>query len=119
MRNISFMHTTWQVLARTKTVTRRDGWAFLKVGDTLCAVEKSQGRRPGEPLVRLGCIMVRNVRREPLRRMLDDLDYEWAETTREGFPEYSPSEFVDFFCRTHIGCTPDCKVTRIEFSYLE
>ena len=110
MRNISFMHTTQQFKTRTKTVTRRTGWRTLKAGDELCAVEKRQGLERGEKVVRLGHIKVTDVRREPLRRMLDDLDYGLAETTREGFPSgdplHSPSEFVEFFCRTHKGCTP-------------
>jgi hypothetical protein len=119
MRNISFMHTMQQFKARTKTVTRRTGWRTLKAGDVLCAVEKGQGLKRGEKLVRLGRIKVMDARREPLRRLLDDRDYGSAETNREGFPQYSPSQFVEFFCRTHKGCTPDSEVTRIEFGYLE
>lgn len=122
MRNISFALTARQILDRSKTVTRRDGWRFLKAGDVLCAVEKSQGLKKGEKVKRLGMIRVVNVRQEPLRRMTDDLDYGFAETRREGFPPPHtngyPSVFVDFFCASHKGCTPDSIITRIEFEYL-
>jgi hypothetical protein len=119
MRNISFALTTPQFLARNKTVTRRNGWRKLKVGEVLCAVEKGQGLKRGEKVVRLGCIKVTDVRREPLRRLLDDADYGSAEVGREAFPEQSPSEFVEFFCRTHLGCTPDSEVTRIKYVFLD
>jgi hypothetical protein len=115
-RNISFMHTMDQFRARTKTVTRRKGWTFLKVGDVLCAVEKGQGLKPGEKLVRLGRIKVTDVRREPLQRLLDDFDYGWAETNREGFPRSTPAQFVEFFCRTHKGCTWDSEVGNPSFN---
>lgn len=42
-RNISFALTTPQFRARTKWVTRRLGWLFLKPGDTLMGVEKGMG----------------------------------------------------------------------------
>lgn len=39
MRNMSFALTTPQILNRSKTVTRRAGWSFLKPGDIVCAVQ--------------------------------------------------------------------------------
>ena len=42
-RNMSFAMTTEQIRARTKTVTRRFGWWFLKAGDQVWAVEKAMG----------------------------------------------------------------------------
>lgn len=59
-RNMSFMLTTEQIEARTKTVTRR-----------------------------------------------------------MGFPDMTPAEFVEFFCASHAGCTPETEVNRIEFEYLD
>lgn len=119
-RNISFALTTPQFLDGTKDVTRRLGWLHARAGDTLCAVKKVQGLKPGEKLDRIGALKIVDFRREPLRRMVDDLDYGFAETTREGFPEghplHWPSEFVDWFCKSHKGCTPDTIVTRIEFA---
>lgn len=118
-RLLSFALTTPQFLDGSKDVTRRMGWLRLKVGDELCAVKKCMGFRPGESVQRLGMIVVKDVRREPLREMLNDLDYGFDETRREGFPAgtayHWPSEFVDFFCRSHKGCTRDSIVTRIEF----
>jgi hypothetical protein len=121
MRNISFALTTDQIRDRSKTVTRRLGWAALKPGELLCAVVKSQGLKKGEQVQRLATVRVVDVRREFLDRLTADLDYGFAETSREGFPEghplHWPSEFVDFFCKSHKGCTPTSFVTRIEFGY--
>lgn len=121
MRNISFSLTTPQFRAKTKTVTRRLGWTFAKTGDVYCAIEKGQGLKKGEKVVRLGQIRVTSVRREPLKRLTDDLDYGFAETAREGFPKghdnHWPSEFVSMFT-SHNNCNPETLVTRIEFEYL-
>lgn len=115
-RNISFSLTTPQFLDGSKDVTRRMGWAHLKVGDELCAVEKSQGLGKGGKVKRLGMIRVKSVRREFLRELTDrDDGYGFEEARREGFEGYSPPMFVHFFCGSHRGCTPDTVVTRIEF----
>lgn len=123
MRNMSFMLTTEQVRRRTKTVTRRNGWRFLKAGDRLCAVEKSQGLGKGGKIKRLCVIEVINVRQEPLRAMTDEIDYGFEETEKEGFPQghpkHLPSEFVRFFCGSHRGVTPETAITRIEFRYTD
>ena len=116
-RNMSFMLTVEQYKAKTKTVTRRNGWKFLKVGDILNGVEKCQGLKRGEKIVKLGQHRAVNVRREPLRRMTDDLAYGRAEVILEGFPEMTPTEFVEMYCN-HNRCTPDTVITRIEFEYL-
>jgi hypothetical protein len=118
MRNISFMLTTRQVREKTKDVTRRLNWRNVKVGERLQGCEKCQGRKPGEPLVRLCVVEVVSVRREPLRNMSDDPAYGNDEVEREGFPEMTPEQFVEMFCASHDGCTPDTEITRIEFRYL-
>lgn len=121
-RNISFALTTQQFLDGSKTVTRRLGWDKLRVGDILCAVEKGQGLKPGEKVKRLGMIRIADVRREPLCRITDDLNYGLSETAKEGFPDgspyHSPREFVKFFCASHRPCEPGWNVTRIEFERL-
>lgn len=117
-RNISFMLTKPQFIDGTKDVTRRMGWLFLKDGEVLCAVEKSQGLGKGGKIVRLGPISVQ-VRREPLNRLLDDPVYGRIETDREGFPDMSPAQFVEFFCANHHLCVPHSIITRIEFKKLE
>lgn len=113
MRNISFALTTDQVRARTKTVTRRLGWRFLKPGTLLQPVVKAQGLRKGEQVEKVGGpIRVTSVRCEPLERITFD------DCAREGFLGMGPSDFVEFFCR-HNGCQRDVEVTRIEFAYVE
>lgn len=119
MKNISFALTIRQIRERSKDVTRRLNWVDLKPGQRLQGCEKCQGLKPGEPLVRLAVIEVVSVRREPLRRMLDDPRYGRREVRREGFGEMSRQEFVSFFCASHHKCTPDTTITRIEFRYVE
>ena len=123
MRHMSFALTTPQILARTKTVTRRLGWTFLKPGDLIQAVEKGMGLKKGEQVKRLAVLRVDNVRREPLTRLLEDTRfYGPLEVRKEGFTDLrflSVNEFVEMFCRTHKGCTPDTEVTRIEFEYVD
>jgi hypothetical protein len=115
-RNISFALTTDQFLNRSKSVTRRKGWKFLKAGDTLNACVKVMGFRPGETIERLGQIRVADVREEPLRLLIDDPDYGQAEATREGFPQMTGHEFAAMFIE-HMGGDLDQTVTRIEFEY--
>lgn len=116
-RNMSFALTRNQIEARTKTVTRRTGWKFLKVGDVLNAVNRTMGFQLGEHPVHLAKIRVKDVRREPLNAItFEDVEAEGLadHPAIQGFP----SCFVDFFCRSHKGCTPETEVTRIEFEYV-
>lgn len=118
MRNMSFALTTQQVRDKEKDVTRRLGWLCLKAGDEFQPVMKCMGLRPGEKIERIGgAVVTVSTRREPLRRMTDDQDYGRDECRREGFPHLSPAEFVQMFCATHKGCTPETTLTRIEFMY--
>lgn len=112
MRNISFMLTTQQIRDRTKTVTRRLKWLNVKVGDRLQGCEKCQGRKAGEPLVKLAVVEVVSVRRESL----DAIDQ--ADVIREGFPNLTPAEFVQMFC-DNMKCDHFVLVTRIEFKYVD
>jgi hypothetical protein len=84
----------------------------------LCGIEKGQGLKKGERIKRLGQIQVVSSRREPLRRMTDDLEYGFQETVLEGFPELSPKQFVGYFCFID-HCTPDVIVNRIEFKRMD
>lgn len=115
MRNMSFSLTTPQILARSKTVTRRIGWAFLTPGDLIQAVEKGMGLKKGEKVRRLAVLRVTDVRREPLSDGFQHV----GDAENEGFPDLMWDEFTDMFCQTHRGCTPDTVVTRIEFEYVE
>jgi len=109
---MSFMLTTPQMRARTKTVTRRLGWWFLTSGDLVMAVEKSRGRRKGEQMVRIAPIRIVNTRAESLKK----IDAE--DIRREGFAQMSRGDFVDHFCATHRGCIPETKVNRIAFEFV-
>ena len=111
-RNMSFMLTTEQVRNRTKTVTRRMGWKFLKPGDILNAVEKCQGLKKGEKVKYICQIRVLNVMQIYLWTMTYD------ELKKEGFPDMSIQGFIRMFCLSHKGCTRNSKVTRIEFEYI-
>lgn len=111
-RLMSVSLTADAVVARTKTVTRRAGWLTLKPGDRLQLCRKVMGRRKGEPLERLAVVEVVDVRREPLCDITND------DVAREGFPEWSWTEFVQFFCETHKGVAFGTEITRIEWRYL-
>jgi hypothetical protein len=119
VRNISFMLTTEQIRARTKTVTRRMGWKHAKAGDLLQGIVKGQGLKKGEKIEHLAVIRIKKVRRERLDEMLNHTGWGAIECIAEGFPDMTPAEFVAFFCRGHKGCRPSSHVTRIEFEYVE
>lgn len=118
MRNISFALTTRQFLDRSKTVTRRVGWAFLKPGDLLCGIKKGQGLKKGEKVNRLGVIRVVGVSREWMSDFRSRPDAA-EECKREGFPDMTPEEFYLFFRKSHPEPgLDDLLVTRIEFEYV-
>jgi hypothetical protein len=107
-RLMSVALTEAAVRARTKTVTRRVGWLFLKPGTRLTLVRKAD-----EPLVRICDVQVVSVRRESLAAITPD------EVALEGFPGMTPGEFVQRFFVDAQGLAPDTMVTRIEWIYLE
>ena len=111
MRNISFSMTTDQILNQFKTVTRRLGWKFLKVGDVLQPIEKGQGLKKGEKVKRIGPpIRVVDVRREALMAI------SYQDILREGFT-FDRLAFIEMFCKAN-KCNPHTIITRIEFEYL-
>lgn len=118
MRHISFALTTPQFRARTKSVTRRLGWEHAKAGELLQGIVKGQGLNKGEHVERLEVIRVVDARRERLNRMIEEPDYGLVEVVLEGFPEMTPAEFVEMFCR-HNGFKPNTFLTRIEYSYVD
>ena len=74
MRNMSFMLTTAQIRAGTKTVTRRLGWKFLKPGDRLMACVKCQGLGKGGKIEKIREIEVVSVRQELVMPPVTTLD---------------------------------------------
>jgi hypothetical protein len=113
MRQMSFMLTTPQARARTKTVTRRLGWADLKPGTLIQQVEKGQGLGKGGKVRKIHVIEIVSVRSEPLNAITQ------ADVIAEGFPDMTPGEFVAMFCDHNRPCRPDWRVTRIEFRYVD
>lgn len=115
-RLMSVALTSSAVRERRKTVTRRLGRNFLKPGTRLTLCEKVQGRRRAdgtvEPLVRIAEVEVVSARREPLDSIQP------GDTAREGFPDWTGGQFVEFFCNA-MKCTPDTLVTRVEWRYLD
>lgn len=110
-RLMSVAFTEAAVRSRTKTVTRRKGWAYLRPGERITLCRKVMGRRPGEPLVRVAEVEVLNVRREPLDAITA------ADVAREGFPGMSTEEFIRRFFLDAQGIQPTDTVTRIEWTY--
>jgi hypothetical protein len=115
---MAFTHTTAQILDRSKTITRRVGWRFLRPGDLLQAVDRNRGLGSGEHPRLLAVLRIVSVRVEPLSRLKDDPRYAEDELPREGFPCWTRDEFLDTFCRTHGLASLSHEVTRIEFEYV-
>jgi hypothetical protein len=123
---MSVAMTKQAVIERRKTVTRRKGWwldkngrHILKPGDRLTLCEKVQGRKKGEPLVRLAEVEVVSVCREPLRNVCRYSLQAWPEVVAEGFPGMSAGEFIQTFFVDAQGILFDDDVTRIEWRYLD
>ena len=111
MRLMSFSATTEQVRNRTKFETRRLGWADLKPGEQVCAIEKGQGLKKGETVVRI--VVIECVSNRPER--LDSITRKSVK--REGFPVLTPLEFIAKFCRLN-RCQPSQVVNAIVFRYV-
>ena len=113
MRNISFMLTQPQIKNRSKTVTRRNGWRFLRVDELLQGVDRCQGLKKGEHPVKLEVIRVKEVSFEPLEAITPE------DVIREGFPEMTCGQFIDMFIKSHKGVKPETEITRIVFGYVD
>lgn len=111
-RNMSFAMTTKQVKQQTKDITRRFSWLFLKPGDIVQPVEKSMGIKKGEQIKKIGGpIRIKSVRMEPLNKITQE------DVTREGFPGWTPGQFVKMLV-DHYHVDPDELINRIEFEYI-
>lgn len=124
-RLMSVAFTEAAVRDRTKTVTRRKGWTFLKPGDRLTLCRKVMGRKKGEPLERIADVEIVSVYREQLGwltgevRAESEVDWAYREVEREGFPGMEPDEFVRRFFLEAQGMSTADWVTRIEWRYLD
>ena len=110
-RLMSVALTEPAVRDQSKTVTRRLGWLFAKPGDRLTLCRKVMGRRRGDPLVRVAEVELVSVTREPLEAVTAE------DAVREGFPGWTPDQFVTFFCE-HMKVGPETTVTRLEWRYV-
>lgn len=110
MRNMSFRLTTEQVRNETKTVTRRLGWWNVQPGEIVMACVQCQGLRRGQRVERIRPIRILSTQPEALLRITPE------DVVREGFPDWSTADFIDFFCRAN-RCQADDVVNRIEFDY--
>jgi hypothetical protein len=108
MLRISFALTKEAFLAGIKTETRRLGWRRLRAPRQLLAVSQGMGLKPGQSADVYGPITVIETEREPLNAITPE------GVAREGFPDWTPAQFVAFFCQHH-QCEPDKFVTRIRF----
>lgn len=115
--NMSFALTTSQMYACTKFCTSRNGWERAFVGQEVTAVEKGQGIPKGGHVVKIGPIRFLVVRFELLSRMITEPEYGAWKVVAEGFPQMTPAEFVDMYCRAN-ACKPERVITHIEIKHL-
>lgn len=119
-RLMSVAFTENAVRDRTKTVTRRKGWTFLKPGDRLTLCRKVMGRKAGEPLVKVAEVEVVHVQRHALSELITcDPQEAREEMASEGFPGMDPREFIAQYFVLAQGIRPSEEVTRIEWRYLD
>lgn len=110
---MSFTETIDQMRAKTKTVTRRTGWKEIEVGQLIQPVVKMRGLKKGEKQELIGGpIRVVTHGWEPLEEITQE------EVAREGFPEWTPAEWVAFYCRVN-KAKPTDLTHRIEFEYVQ
>lgn len=107
---MSFFLTVAQITDRSKTVTRRLGWRFMKPGDQIQGVVKSRGRKHGEAIRPLAVLTVTGVRRERLDAITS------TEVVREGFPDGDVGRFLEMFCAAN-DCGLAQEVTVIDFEF--
>jgi hypothetical protein len=109
---MSFALTTEQVENKTKTVTRRNCWNMLKVGDKIQPVVKCMGLKKGEKQQKIGGpIEVVSIRKEPLNAITQQ------DVIMEGFPGKTPEWFIEMYCKAN-RCAPDRLINRIEYRFL-
>lgn len=119
MRNISFFLTRDQILRKIKRVTRRTGWAHAVPDMRLQPIEKGQGLKAGEKVVKLGCpIVILDNFPEALTELIRRPSYGEEEAALEGFPGWTGRQFVDFICKQP-GVFPERELNRLYFDYTE
>jgi hypothetical protein len=69
------------------------------------------GLKKGEKVKEIGIIEIISTRKEPLHAI------DQADCIREGFPHFSPEQFVKMLV-DHYDCFPDEYFNRIEFKWI-
>jgi hypothetical protein len=113
MPNLSCFYTQPQVRDRSKTVSRRLGWKSAKPGLVVKLIVKGQGLKRGEKIEVMAIVEIVSVRFEPLEAITQ------ADCVLEGFPHYSPADFVKMFSTGINRVAPSEIVTRLEWKYRE
>ncbi len=98
-RRMACSKTVEPVEQQIKDVTRRhvDSWKNLKPGDRLTLIEKGMGLKKGEKQRVLAEVVVVDVRVESIECIATEPDG----CAREGFPHWTPAEFIRFWCESH------------------
>jgi hypothetical protein len=109
---MSFALTTPQCRRREKDVTRRQRWPNLKPGELVQQIEKGQGLKKGEHVIKIHVIRILSARWE----RIDAITAE--DVIREGFPGKSIEWFVEMYCR-HNRVQPNELCNRIAFEYVD
>ncbi len=113
MRNMSFAKTTAQARDRSKTVTRRWGWGFLKPGDKVQQVEKCMGLKLDEKVKKIHIIECVSNRPENIFKITK------AECVLEGFPEMEPVDLRHLLLKLKPKKFKGDHPNRIEFKYID
>ena len=108
---MSFALTIEQFRGGTKTVTRRQGWKFLKKGDIVMGVEKGMGIKKGEKVKELHQIEILSI--YPERIELISVE----DVVSEGFPDGDQDAFIRLYCKAN-KVQPHSFCNRIEFKHL-
>ena len=104
--------TTEQARNRTKTVTRRQGWARIRAGQLIQQVVKGMGLKKGEKVEKLHVVRIVSARWEPVNAITQE------DVIKEGFPTWTPEDFIRFYCTAH-GIVRGALCNRIEFEYVD
>jgi len=110
-RHMSFSKTIKQIYEKTKTETMRMSWDKLVPGDIVIAVEKAQGLKRGEKVVKITPIRIKY----KIETIVMDVSPE--NCIKEGFPEFTPLQFIEMFCNLN-KCKPFDLVNRFAFEYI-
>jgi hypothetical protein len=112
MRRMSFSLTKEAIITQRKTVTRRQGWSNLKVGDIIQPIEKGMGLKKGEKQKLLGCpIVITSIELEPIEAI------EIYDVVLEGFHDFTTEEFINMYCKANkVKPYQDCHVIRFDYT---